>query len=281
MRTFRRSMMVTEMEDYARKLQLADLLRGPVTGRAIRELRLSAGSKVLDAGCGIGSHLPLLAEQVGQSGHVTGLDISTEMISRSRKRVAECGLEDRVSLTQGNVKDLPFKNSEFDCALSVDCVGYPYSPDPVTLLRSLARIVRPGGTVAIMGWSYQQLLPGYPVLEATLNTASSLVAPSGAAISPETHFLCAPGWFQEADFIATSSRSYAGDICAPLADEEKEAVQAFFEMLWKGTRPAISDSEWQLFQHISHPGSKEFILDKPYYYGFFVYVCFSGTVPLK
>ena len=271
--------MKTEMEDYARKLQLADFLRWPVIGRVIRELRMGAGDKVLDAGCGIGSHLPLLAEQVGGSGRVVGLDISDEFISRAKKRVTECGLEELISLVQGDVNNLPFDDDEFDHAVSVDCVGYPYSSDPVTLLRSLGRIVRPGGTVAILGWSYQQLLPGYPVLEAKLNTASSLVAPSHSAISPLTHFLRAPGWFQEAGFIDTSSRSYAGDICAPLGHEEKEAVLAFFEMLWKDARPAVSDGEWQLFKNISNPKSRDFILDQPYYYGFFLYVRFSGTVP--
>lgn len=271
--------MTTEMENYAYKLHLADSLREPVISRAIRELHIDTGSNILDAGCGIGSHLPLLTKQVGLSGHVTGLDISAGFISRARQNAKICGLEDRISLVQGNVNSLPFNESEFDCVVSVDCVGYPNSPNPVALLKELKRVVRPGGIVAILGWSYQQLLPGYPFLESKLNTASPLVVPSGTDMGPKAHFLRASGWFQEAGFVRTSSRSYAGDICAPLSDEEKEAVQAFFEMLWKNARPAVSNDEWQLFQRISKPGSVDFILDKADYYGFFVYTCFAGQVP--
>jgi demethylmenaquinone methyltransferase/2-methoxy-6-polyprenyl-1,4-benzoquinol methylase len=271
-------MMTTDMDDFAHKLHLADVLREPLIRRAVLDLRLNAGSNVLDAGCGIGSHLPLLAEQVGPSGHVTGLDISSEMILRARRNITRCGLEGRISLVQGDVNSLPFNESEFGCVLSVDCVGYPYSHNPIALLQELSRVVRPCGIVAVMGWSNQQLMPGYPLLESKLNTASSLVVPSGTDMGPEAHFLRASGWFKEAGFIRTRSNSYAGNICAPLSDEEKEAVQAFFEMLWGNARPAVSDDEWQLFQRISKPGSKEYILDRADYYGFFVYTCFAGQV---
>lgn len=271
--------MKKETGDYARKIQLADLLRGPAISRAMRDLPLGEGGRVLDAGCGTGSCLPQLAERVGRSGHVTGLDISAEMISLAGNRVAGLGLEDRVSFVQGDVNVLPFSSGEFDCAVSVDCVGYPYSLGPVTLLRELGRTVKPGGTLAILGWSDQQLLPGHPALEARLNTVSSLVKHPHAATGPGEHFMRAPGWFREAGFIEVSGKSYVGDILAPLSDGEKEAVAAFFEMLWEGARPALSEDEWRLFQALSDPGSDEYILDRPDYYGFFVYVRFSGRLP--
>jgi ubiquinone/menaquinone biosynthesis C-methylase UbiE len=166
-----------EKSSYAEKLRLADLLREPVIRRAVGDLHLKAGINVLDAGCGIGSHLPLLAEQVGPSGHVTGLDISGELLSIARQRVHDDGLENRVRLVQGDVNNLPFAEESIDCVVSVDCVGYPFALQPVALLQELGRVVVPGGAVAIMGWSHQQLLPGYPLLESRLNTASSLVGP--------------------------------------------------------------------------------------------------------
>lgn len=76
-----------------------------------------------------------------------------------------------------------------------------------------------------------------------------------------------------------SARSYAGDIFAPLSEEEKEAVQAFFEMLWVNASPLLSKDERLLFKRISEPGSGEYILDRSEYYGFFVYTCFAGHVP--
>jgi demethylmenaquinone methyltransferase / 2-methoxy-6-polyprenyl-1,4-benzoquinol methylase len=275
---FTRGMMKTDIDLYAHQLHLADVIREPVIRRAVRDLRLNSGDNVLDAGCGIGSNLRLLAERVGPSGHVTGLDISPGMISRARRNVAGCGLLDSISLVEGDVNSLPFKESEFDCLFSVDCVGYPYSANPVTLLRELKRFVRPGGIIALLGWSYQQLLPGYPLLESRLNTASSLLVPCHAEINPENRFLRASGWFQQAGFVETSSKSYAGDICAPLSDEEKEAIRAFFEMLWVNAREVVSEDEWQLYQLICKPGSREFLLDSADYYGSFVYTCFAGQV---
>jgi len=273
--------MTIKKSDYPEKLRLADFLREPVIRRAIGDLRLNTGMNVLDAGCGIGSCLPLLAEQVGPSGHVTGLDISDELLSIARQRVHDDGLENRVTLVQGDVNDLLFTQDSFDCAVSVDCVGYPFSSKPVALLREFGRVVKPGGTVAMMGWTYQQLLPGYPLLESKLNTASSLVVPPGTDGGPEAHFLRAKGWFQKAGFADTGARSYAGDISGPLSHEEKEAVRAIFDMLWENARPAVSNDEWQLYQRISESGSEEYILDRPDYYGFFLYTCFEGYVPGK
>ena len=67
------------MDTYAHKLYLADFLREPVIRSAIQSLQLPSGSCGLDAGCGIGSHTLLLAEAVAPDGHVTGLDLSTEL----------------------------------------------------------------------------------------------------------------------------------------------------------------------------------------------------------
>jgi len=69
------------METYRDKLVLAQPLRDPAIRQAIRALELPEGSRGLDAGCGIGSHTLLLAEVVGPGGHVTGLDLSAELVA--------------------------------------------------------------------------------------------------------------------------------------------------------------------------------------------------------
>jgi SAM-dependent methyltransferase len=268
--------MTAESDDYTRRLLLSDTLRRPVINRAIRELSLSEGDSVLDAGCGIGSQLPLLAELVGLSGHVTGLDISAELISRAKREMKACAPEGRISLVRGDINDLPFDKHTFNCVVSVDCAGYPFARDPTALLRELKRVVKPGGTVAIMGWTYQQILPGHPLLESRLNARSPLNIPPGAGFGSEAHFLSAPGWFQETGFSEVKGSSYAGDIRYPLNSEKQEAVLSLFEMLWQNALPALSDDDQGLFRHLSEPGSPGFVLDKPGYYGFFIYTCFSG-----
>lgn len=271
--------MAAHVDDYAYKLRIMDSLRAKVIERAVLDLEISGCRSILDAGCGVGGNLPLLAGLAGEAAHVTGLDISDEFISLARKDVIERGLGERISLVRGDIKSMPFGYGEFDCVVSVDCGGYPYSADPASLMRELRRVAGPGGVVALLGWSCQQLLPGHSLLESRLNTASSLTAFSGAGDSPATHFFAAPGWFQNTGFVSIKSKSYLGDIHSPLSDKEKEAVLALFDMLWSDSRGAVSDDEWQLYERISRPGTADFLLEKPDYYGFFIYTCFSGQVP--
>jgi SAM-dependent methyltransferase len=263
-------------DDYAHKLYISDFLREPVIRDAIRELDLREGSRGLDAGCGIGSHLSLLAEQVGPAGHVTGLDKSSSHISIAEASARDSGLEERISVVEGDVNNLPFNDDEFDWIWSCDCVGYPTVADPAALLGKIKRVVRPGGTVAILGWSCQQLLPGYSLLEARLNTASSLVSAFLPEDGPESQFMRAPGWFHNAGFSDITGKAFTGSTQAPLSEKEKEALLFLFDMLWGGSQSRVSDEDWSTYQRISRRGSPDFILDRPDYYAFYTYVMFTG-----
>ncbi len=75
---------VPDPASYLGKLLLSRPLRDPVIRQAIRTLELPRGSRGLDAGCGIGSHTLLLAEEVEIGGHVTGLDLSSELLVYAR-----------------------------------------------------------------------------------------------------------------------------------------------------------------------------------------------------
>ncbi len=173
-------------------LLTANSLRESALRAAIEILQLPLGSCGLDAGCGIGLQCLLLAEAAGPVGHVTGLDISTEFLHRGEKIVEKAGLSERISFLEGDVADIPFADNTFDWAWSADCIGYgPWEPLP--LLKELARVVKPGGIVAIAGWSSENLLPGYPRLEARLQATSGGIAPFIQGRKPDTHFLRALG----------------------------------------------------------------------------------------
>ena len=94
---------------------------------------------------------------------------------------------------------LPFENGTLDWAWSSSCVGYSASLEPLSAVKELARVVKPGGSVAIFAWSSEKLLPGYPLLETRLNATSSGIAPFVKGKRPELHFLRALGWFRNAD----------------------------------------------------------------------------------
>jgi len=262
---------------YAHKLHLSDFLREPVVHSAIQALGLPRGSRGLDAGCGIGSHTLLLAEAVAPAGHVTGLDLSPDFLARARGAAEKRGLSEQVSFREGNVSRLPFDDDTFDWAWSVDCVGF-IPAEPVSLLKGLARVVKPRGSVAILVWSSQMLLPGYPLLEARLNATSLGIAPFVKGKRPELHFLRALGWFRDAGLEDPTARTFAGDPHAPLSDDIRSALMSLFQMRWGEPRSELSPEDWAEYQRLCQPGSPDFILSAPDYYAFFTYSMFHGKV---
>ena len=252
-------------------------LREPVLRSAIQALQLPSGSRGLDAGCGIGLPALLLAEAVGPAGHVTGLDLSPEFLVHAEKIVGQAGLSEQISFREGDVNRLPFDDDTFDWAWSVDCVGY--APlEPLPLVKELARVVKPGGSVTILAWSSEKLLPGYPLLEARLNATSSGIAPFTRGKRPELHFLRALGWFRDAGLEEPTARTFAGDAYAPLADDLRRALIALFEMRWPGVESELTQEDRAEYRRLCLPESPGFVLNHPDYCAFFTYSMFFGKV---
>jgi len=266
-----------DMDAYAQQLAVSNPLSEAVIPSAIQALQLPPRSRGLDAGCGIGLQALLLAEAVGPTGHVTGLDLSPQFLVHAREIAEKAGLSERISFQQGDVNSLPFDDDTFDWAWSANCIGY-HPADPLPLLRELTRVVKPGGSVAILAWSSQQLLPGYPLLEARLNATSSGIAPFVKGKRPESHFLRALGWFREAGLEEPTARTFVGDAHAPLSDDMRSALMALLDMRWPGVQSELTPEDWAEFQRLCQPESPDFILDLPDYYAFFTYSMFRGKV---
>ena len=251
--------------------------REPAFRAVIETLQLPAGSRGLDAGCGTGLQCLMLAEAVGSTGHVTGLDISSEFIKCGRENVKEVGLSERISFQEGDVTDLPFDNDTFDWIWSADCVGYgPWEALPV--LKELARVVKPGGIVAITAWSSENLLPGYPRLEARLRATSAGIAPFVHGKKPEKHFLCALNWFRELGLMEPRAKVFADSYSAPLSDDIRKALVSLFEMRWPDVELELSSDDQAEFRRLCLPDSPDFILNLPDYYMHFSYTVFWGKV---
>ena len=253
-------------------------LREPILLSAIQALRPRPGSRGLDAGCGIGLSTLPLAQAVGPVGHLTGLDLSPELLADAEGLGAQAGLSDRLTFRQGDVRQLPFDRAAFDWAWSVDCVGYaPMDPEPLVL--EMARVVRPGGTVAILAWSSETLLPGYPHLEVRLRATPAGLAPFAVGKPPELHFLRALGWFHEARLEDCQALTFAGTAHAPLSKEMRTALVSLFEMRWPGVEEKLVPEDQALYRRLCLPDSPQFIVDHPDYCAFFTYTMFRGTVP--
>jgi demethylmenaquinone methyltransferase/2-methoxy-6-polyprenyl-1,4-benzoquinol methylase len=244
-------------------------------------LGLTDDSTGLDAGCGIGNHLVLLAEAIGSEGHVTGLELFADFVTHARNLAASSGLSNQISIQQGDVNDMPFDNDSFDWAWSVDCVGHVSIGEPLAGLREMARVVRPGGRVALLGYSTQMLLPGYPEFEARLNATASAMTVFSDGPPPEHHFSRALGWFHEVGFDHATARTVVGTVHAPLDDEVRMALISLCGMLWGGLQEEMSNADRKEFLRLTEPDSPDFILDMPDYYAYFTYSIFDGVVVAK
>ena len=207
---------VHDTDSYLQSLMVTNPLQEPVMRRVVHALNLPPGSRGLDVGCGIGLQSMLLADAVGAAGHVTCVDMSPEFLAYARSIAEKAGIPEQVSFQEGGMNNLPFDDDTFDWVWSANCVGYAPG-EPLPLLKELARVVKPGGSVIILAWSSQQLLPGYPVLEAHLNATSSGIAPFEEGTRPELHFSRMAGWFRRAGMEDVTARTFAGDVCAPLS----------------------------------------------------------------
>jgi ubiquinone/menaquinone biosynthesis C-methylase UbiE len=268
---------VNNTDTYLQSLIATNPLQEPIFRHAIQALNLPPGSVGLDVGCGIGLQVLLFAGAVGPGGHVAGIDLSPEFLAYARVIAEKAGISGQVSFQEGDMNNLPFDDDTFDWVWSANCAGYaPW--DPLPLLSELARVVKPGGSVIIIAWSSQQLLPGYPVLEARLNATSSGIAPFTRGTAPELHFSRMAGWFRCAGMEEVTVRTFVGDVCAPLSEEMRSVLSALIEMRWVDVRAELSEGDWMEFQRLCMPGSPEFILDIPDYYAFYTYSMFRGRV---
>jgi demethylmenaquinone methyltransferase/2-methoxy-6-polyprenyl-1,4-benzoquinol methylase len=140
-------------------------------------------------------------------------------------------------------------------------------------------VVKPDGEVILLGWSSQQLLPGYPLLEARLNATCSGYIPFLKEKSPELNFMCASHWFQKAGLEEVKAQTFVGEIQSPFTGGQRTALISLFEMLWGSPQPETSPEDWRQYQQLCSPESPDFILNIPNYYGFFTYSVFKGRVP--
>jgi len=265
-------------ESYIRIASIFDALRGSTIQDMIMALQLPAGSSGLDAGCGIGLQSLRLAGEIGPAGHVTGLDISAEILEHGRKNIKNIGLSNRISLIEGDIARLPFEGNTFDWAWSCDCVGYgPW--DTQAMLKELVRVVKPGGTIAIAAWSSERLLPGYPRLEARLGATSFGIAPFVQGKDPALHFNRALGWFREMGLTETGAQAFAGSAHAPLDDDVRQALKELIDMRWPNVESELSKEDREEFRRLCRPDSPDFILDLPDYFAFFTYTMFQGRKP--
>jgi len=137
------------------------------------EIKRQRGERVLDVACGTGIVSRLVAERVGLSGKLIGLDINPGMLAVAGSATpAGAPIEWR----QGNAEDLPFPDEAFDLVLCQQ--GLQFFPNKPVALREMHRVLAPNGRVALSVWRDIQHIPGYIALADAL---ASHVGPEAAS----------------------------------------------------------------------------------------------------
>ena len=154
-------------------------LIAPYTERLFREAGIGVGHRVLDLGSGMGDVAMLVAGLVGPSGEVLGIERDAASIERAQARVAAAGLRN-VSFLNTDVNKIAI-DRPFDAAVGRFILMF--LPDPVSVLRSVVRLVRPGGVLAFHEPSWIPLLAlgdRLPLWSCVLRSIHGTILRSGA-----------------------------------------------------------------------------------------------------
>lgn len=144
---------------------------------------LRPGEVVLDLGSGGGFDCFIAGAKVGASGRVIGVDMTAEMVSKARANTAMYGARTGLSNVEfrlGEIENLPVADASVDVVIS-NCV-LNLSPDKVRVWREIARVLKPGGRVAVSDLALRRALP-----EAVRRDVEALVGcVAGAVLVEET-----------------------------------------------------------------------------------------------
>ncbi len=183
--------LATTYDRYARLLSFGQDPRW----RSFLVSRIDAGpgDTVLDVASGTGAVAIELARRHGC--RVVGVDQSGEMLTEGRRRVEAAGLDERIELREGRAEELPFEEAAFSGLTFTYLLRYV--DDPAATMRELARVVRPGGKVAMLEFG----VPSRALPRGAWEAYARLGLPlAGRAVSP--------GWAEVGAFLGPSIRAF-------------------------------------------------------------------------
>lgn len=195
-------------------------------GNPTATAHLKSGEVVVDLGSGGGLDVFLAAKMVGPTGRAIGIDMTPAMIGRARANAASGGYTN-VEFHLSTIDKIPLPDASVDCVIS-NCV-LNLAPDKPAVFREIARVLKPGGRLAVSDIALKQDLP-----EALANSLAAYVGCIAGAIHVEDYRsgLLAAG-FQHVEIIDSGRdlNAYAklenqSGCCSPAMDADDGAAAA-------------------------------------------------------
>jgi SAM-dependent methyltransferase len=157
----------------------AEANMGLSCGNPTAMARLKPGEVVVDLGCGGGLDVLLAAPKVGPTGKAIGIDMTSEMLELARANAAKAGATN-VAFHHATIDKLPLPDGSVDCVIS-NCV-INLAPDKRAVFREVARVLKPGGRLAVSDIALKKPLP-----PEVANDLMSYVGCIAGAISTEAY----------------------------------------------------------------------------------------------
>ncbi len=126
----------------------ADMAMNTFKQLTYERMRAQPGQKVLDVGCGPGTDTIPLAQWVGSSGQVIGVDYDATMIAEAEQRAQKAGVSAWVTHKRADAIALPFESNYFDACRSERL--FPHLLDPAKALSEMTRVTKSGGCIVVL-----------------------------------------------------------------------------------------------------------------------------------
>jgi len=201
---------------------------------------VTPGRRVLDVACGTGIVARTAADLVAPDGAVVGVDLNEAMLTVARR------VRPDIEFHQGNADALPFADGSFDTAVSQ--MALMFFPDRLSALREMARVVAPGGTVAVL---VPAALDAQPAFSAFVDMAARHAGREAMSLL-STYFACGnldqvTGLVESAGLRITTAHTRLGTYRAP-------SVEAFVTTEVESTplRERISDDIYRSIRADAH-----------------------------
>jgi ubiquinone/menaquinone biosynthesis C-methylase UbiE len=250
------------LPDYDPALKAYHAAFEPQLEAAIGRYELRRGARVLDSPCGDGFYAKLLARHM-RSGTLVAADLSEAYLDAAKPTVGSApGVT--LKFVTADAYALPFDDGEFDlvwCAQSMISLD-----DPPAAVREMARVVKPGGRVAVLETDeYHHVLLPWPVgLELAIQKAVRAECEkrygSGSKFAQSRKLR---GHFRDAGLQPTGKATVVSDRAGPFRGAEREFLLRHFEHQRAFIKPELSAKELREFDRFTNVDDPESFLNSP------------------